>query len=394
MYSFLQNESNQKKKVLFLIFNKGNQSTKKTLLCLQLEAKFKDNENITVKQINFVNGQKMGLKELAKGFSVIFFDEVFEDFAWLAKINQKEIKEVCQNVEMAWLAFSNDYFYNTKLSDSESPESHLKQHFPNFKIVSMKSSLRMPKIISQNVQNAMQNQFGKVKQLSFNQKLAATSMTPTNLVEGSEIKAFGFEKITELSEMMKEATKDLSKDTFSMIVINDSDLQPENQCLNSILKCKICKKFAYALMIDNALEKSGRNEPLYYTNNHSSSEEKIRKWISGEDRTTDIVVSFNLIAGFENDFIIDLTNSAEIQTRCSGQLIRILSNPVIEGLILNEDVFTKDHSCQEIMERGKRPKISTNISDLIGMKTLKMKSFSFLIIFWLLFQIKFWRRET
>ena len=301
----------------------------------------------------------MELLKHANGSKTVFLDEVFQDLSNLSKYQYtKEISDFCNEMDIAWIAFSNSYF-GERLSSEETPESYLQQNFPDFKIVKMEKSLRLPGIIAQDIKNNYVNQLGKTTDLSFNQKLAANSMMASNLVQGTEIKEFGWQEITGLCDSIKKATVDMPTDSYALFVIDDSDFQPENQTLKSQLKCENCKHLIHALIAKNAINICGRKDPLFHLIHYSSPENEIKQWINGLKREQDLVVSYNFIKGFEHEFIVDLTNDIGITSRCSGQIIKITFNVLLEGIILSETLLKSVHVCSEILNC---PVISTGIS--------------------------------
>ena len=83
-------------KVLYLLFSSTTNisTTKKTLLFLDLQEKFKNHSNIEVKTVLFKDGDDNELESIGQGFDHIMADELFEDFHQLTvrKNKQKTFK--------------------------------------------------------------------------------------------------------------------------------------------------------------------------------------------------------------------------------------------------------------------------------------------------------------
>ena len=148
--------------------------------------------------------------------------------------------------------------------------------------------------------------------------------------------------------------------------MNDSRFHSENKVAKSLLKCPNCKSKIHALMIDFELELLGRPPPLFYLIDHSNSEDEIIKWITGEERKQDLVVSYQVLSGFENDIMIDLAFNAEMTSRTSALMIRVQFNFILHCVGINESILSEDHCCQKIMERDGRPKPQRTIASIIS----------------------------
>ena len=129
--------SNLNEKVLFLIFTSGLGVKKETLLFLDLQKKFQQDENlkknITIKQISFdddeeepfkvdkdsnlvfVTKERNALKDLCKDFHHVMVDEYFANFEHLSQGSQSEFGEAMSKKKTLWIALSNQY--ETKTSN-------------------------------------------------------------------------------------------------------------------------------------------------------------------------------------------------------------------------------------------------------------------------------------
>ena len=130
------------------------------------------------------------------------------------------------------------------------------------------------------------------------------------------------------------------------------------------------------LTMDVAMQAIGRPPPTYHCIHYTSGQDIVKAWISGQ-RNQDLVVSFELIRGFENDYILDTTSSTEITSRCSAQLIRVYANPFMDLMCVHEGILKESHECQAMMTRELRPSLTPSINDLIGEASMSLKVFTF-----------------
>ena len=114
--------------------------------------------------------------------------------------------------------------------------------------------------------------------------------------------------------------------------------------------------------------KAGRKSPEFHCLSYSSSEEALKKWISG-DRDRDLVVSFSFVNGYEHSVIIDTTVTHDVSSRCSSKLIKLNPNTFLDMLLVNEKVLKHtDHKCDEVMSLSEEQlgNINLSLSDLLG----------------------------
>ena len=114
--------------------------------------------------------------------------------------------------------------------------------------------------------------------------------------------------------------------------------------------------------------KAGRKSPEFHCLSYSSSEEALKKWISG-DRDRDLVVSFSFVNGYEHSVIIDTTVTHDVSSRCSSKLIKLYPNTFLDMLLVNEKVLKHtDHKCDEVMSLSEEQlgNINLSLSDLLG----------------------------
>ena len=160
--------------------------------------------------------------------------------------------------------------------------------------------------------------------------------------------------------------KNIKKDKFALIVIDDRLTAFENQHIQQYITChQQCKELIHALTIDVALQSIGRSSPKYHCIHYSSSEQEIKDWISGK-RHEDLVTSIDLVRGFENDFIIGVAGSNEIISRASAQLIKLYPNYFLSMMCIQENLLSQEHQWQNIMKREHRLEVIQDISSLIS----------------------------
>ena len=136
-------------------------------------------------------------------------DELFGDWDRLTPKSQKELKDFFSPKESVWLALSNVYNSNSRIDGSVDLEELVKGWFPDFQVAQMKTPLRMPKIVAENIRSGFANQVGKSTQLALNARLCAESKLPSNLVEGCQIEHFGLREFKPLHQILEKALKKL-----------------------------------------------------------------------------------------------------------------------------------------------------------------------------------------
>ena len=104
-------------KVLILIFLDGREIEigQKTLLILDLEKKLEEEcrENVTIKGVNYMDGEKMtdveGNEISTEGYDHVFVDEFFEDLLLLSQSSIEEFNRLISNKKTVWVSLSNSY---------------------------------------------------------------------------------------------------------------------------------------------------------------------------------------------------------------------------------------------------------------------------------------------
>ena len=93
--------------------------------------------------------------------------------------------------------------------------------------------------------------------------------------------------------------------------------------IRSKIRCE-CKNKLNVIATDIAIELAGRPSPIYYCVDYSSHcIEKVKEWISGK-KEQDLVVSFELMKGFEDPLIIDLAGSrSRSSSRSSSKVVKV-----------------------------------------------------------------------
>ena len=159
----------------------------------------------------------------------------------------------------------------------------------------------------------------------------------------------------------------IKRDEFSIIIMDDNEKSLENLAINSILKCD-CVKFMDILWIDTALESAGRPPPLFHTTKNSSPINELIDWVNGI-RQQDLVVSLELMKGFENDCIIDLEGFLEVASRASNKFVRVSTSKFLNKMCILNKLMVEEHDCTQILNRDStlRPSFSLNMSSLIGL---------------------------
>ena len=112
------------------------------------------------------------------------------------------------------------------------------------------------------------------------------------------------------------------------------------------------------LALKLAMLKAGRKSPEFHCLSYSSSEEALKKWISG-DRDRDLVLSRAFMNGYEHSVIIDTTATFDgVESRCSSKLIKMYPNTFC---------FCVETHC-EVMSLSEEQlgNINLSLSDLLG----------------------------
>ena len=97
-----------------------------------------------------------------------------------------------------------------------------------------------------------------------------------------------------------------------------------------------------------------------------SSEDALKKWING-DRVRDLVVSAELVKGYEHSIVIDTKATFDLWSRCSSKLINLYQNNLLDMLHVYQNILkSTDHNCDEMMA------LSEDYVDMIDSSPLDM----------------------
>ncbi len=353
-------------KVMILLFVDGQHSKNPdSLISLQLRENFKNQDNIKVQSVVLINGQTCGLKEITEGFANVLVDEFFGDFDHLHQINQDEFKEFVSSKERVWIAFSNWYFgnkltYNSRIDPNTDLVDLVQSWFPDFKIIhDMKKPLRSTAKIVQHIKN----EWGQGN--DYNQILMHLAEVPPNLVDGFEPDRIDTDSLV---DFLSTAIGKCPKNRKLAIVLYDGlNFQSyAKEYLSSNEGCE-CKNRLMAYAVDLALEAINCPRPLYHTIFYQSPQSEVVEWIKGKTKDQILVVSYELIKGFEADVVVDLLDATEVLSRCSTTYVSWLRENTSD---LVQHIFNKlkdiDHDCSKLMERNQRPIVDLRPLDKIG----------------------------
>ena len=272
------------------------------------------------------------------------------------------------------MALSSVYQGQSRLEQSVNLQSLLKQWFPGFQVAKMNMPLRLPTKVAEDMKSQYSRQIATATSLRFNEWLFAHSSVPSNMAEGRcNIEQFGVGQMKPLHQLLQQAFQTIPRGKFAIIIIQDRPTLA-NQAVKALVHCQ-CKEMIEVLAMDVAMQAIGRPAPRYHCNHYKSGQDDVKAWISGQ-RNQDLVASFELIRGFENDFIMDTTTSMEIMSRCSAQLIDIFANPFMDLMCVHEGLLKGEHVCQDMMQRELRPSLTPSIDDLIGEASQSLKVFT------------------
>ena len=127
------------------------------------------------------------------------------------------------------------------------------------------------------------------------------------------------------------------------------------------IKCQNCLKNLDRLMIDFSIQSIGRPAPIFHCLNFSSSEEQIKNWINGE-RHSDLVVSQELVNGFEDQIVISI-NGGDVSSlsRSASKYEKIDINNFLNMIsIFNHTLGQKEeHDCEAIFDYGASSDLET-----------------------------------
>ena len=191
---------------------------------------------------------------------------------------------------------------------------------------------------------------------------------PSNMTEGLKVEKIDQIGFDLFSDVLHKAFEKIPPNKFAIIIIfdimeivfSDSEIVQKIGKLENMFLSPV-------LTIDIALEKINRPQPLFYCNFFSSDKKEIIKWISGQ-RNQDLVISYNLVKGFENDIIIDTTGSTAMCSRTTAQVIQISSKILLNNICVLLNNVLAQHLWQDIdiMDRNVRPKFSLDYFAWIG----------------------------
>ena len=103
--------------------------------------------------------------------------------------------------------------------------------------------------------------------------------------------------------------------------------------IRSKIRCE-CKNKLNVIATDIAIELAGRPSPIYHCVDYSSHcIEKVKEWISGKKKQ-DLVVSFELMKGFEDPLIIDLAGHPVVSSRSSSKLVKVKESRDFAALLI------------------------------------------------------------
>ena len=189
------------------------------------------------------------------------------------------------------------------------------------------------------------------------------------MAEGSKT-SFGYEKLELLGKGFKKAF-DTVKDNYALIIVDDRGTDANilmNGRIRHDFKCGEPGKLV-VLTVVAALQSIGRCSTKVYTNSYSDNIQAIIEWISNPNtRQGDLIVSIDLMSGFEFFIILDLTGGdTTVVTRTLANVLTIVSNSVLDQQWAIQNIIKPDHDCSTIMEwTSTRARISCDVTMLLG----------------------------
>ena len=118
-----------------------------------------------------------------------------------------------------------------------------------------------------------------------------------------------------------------------------------------------------------ALHSIGRQNTKIHTLAYSHDVGEITKWMSDPiKRQGDLVVSIDLVAGFEQAVVMDLTGGLpSALSRTLANAIRITSNTILNQQWVIENILRPGHDCSTIMDwNPSRDKIPSDVTSFLG----------------------------
>ncbi len=297
----------------------------------------------------------------------------------MSEINQREFLDFAQTKETVWVSMSNWYYDNrmTKTYSFNSTEEikiRIQDCLPDFKVVTeMKTPMRSTSAIVKHIiqswgqaqdftdglmgDKSHQKKQGKV----FQEVLMLESDPPPNLMEGLEPILIETDATASMDYFLKLALDKVLPSCSSrglIIVINDGLMYQEHvKHFSKQLTCD-CKFLGQVLSLDQALEKNNQAQPLFQTTLYQSPESDIVQWINGTNRQKPLVVSHELIKGFEAETIIDMNNQVAVSSRASVTFIAGLKHFFKQFMfaqhVINQLIANPNHDCGKIVSRSER----------------------------------------
>ena len=117
-----------------------------------------------------------------------------------------------------------------------------------------------------------------------------------------------------------------------------------------------------------ALLRAGRKCPEFHCLSYSSSDETLKKFNSA-NRDTDLIISSQLIKGFEHYLIIDVAGFYNNWSRSSSKLIKVFPNLFLDMIFVLEKIFKDRHHCDQLMSLSDdeiSPMTSSSLSTMLG----------------------------
>ena len=326
----------QNQKVLFLVFTQGGVVNKETVLFLDLQKKFQQDENlrsnIAIKQIMFVDRVdepvvkydqhsnlvfvskgKGALKSLCDDFHHVMVDEFFENFEHLSQESQAEIGEAMAKKKTLWVALSNQYGQKTS-TDVHQISGKLQGLCKNhFHVAKMDMPLRSPRNVYERLQGQVNPTSGT--QIRLNDYLLKHTRLPPTLTDG-RLSPVRIPSDSSLMEILQACFKELPPNKVGVIVIESwIAVFPEQATCG-------CRSKAIKSLFDDAFQKLGRETPLFWLDEYSDSIEEIKAFKSSRF----LVTNSQLVRGFEDNLIINLAGF-QIFSRSSAYLVTVIPTP-------------------------------------------------------------------
>ena len=129
-----------------------------------------------------------------------------------------------------------------------------------------------------------------------------------------------------------------------------------------------------------ALLRAGRRSPKFLCNGYSSPDEV--KMLSSTGIDTDLIVSSQLIKGFEHSVIIDMEGYHSTYSRSTSKLIKVFPNLFLDVLFVYKKLLKNKHNCNHMKS------LSVNVwSQMTKFSLSTMLGKQALMKFWFLMKI-------